>query len=114
MLNTKETGLLLYIVEHCKRIEDKMIGATREMLETNKDFEEIVCFNILQIGELAKNFEPEFLQKYNKVPWGPIKGMRDVIAHGYGTIDLNKVWKAASQDVKPLREYCEQILKENE
>ena len=46
----------------------------------------IICFNILQIGELAKNFEPSFIIEYNNVPWKQIKGMRDKVAHGYGTI----------------------------
>ena len=113
MLSVKETGILTYIVEHCRRIESKIIGATRETLETNKDVEEIICFNILQIGELAKGLEEPFIKKYSKVPWKRIKGMRDKVAHGYGTIDLDEVWKAASVEVKPLREYCEQILNEN-
>lgn len=39
--------------------------------------------------------------------------MRDKVAHGYGIINLDQIWKAASEDIKPLREYCERILKEN-
>ena len=112
MLSVKEHGLLLCIIEHCKRIEEKMVGATRETLEQDKDIEEIICFNILQIGELAKRFEEEFIKKYNLVPWDDIKGMRDVVAHGYGKINLDDVWKTASCDVVPLREYCEKILSE--
>ena len=104
---------MVCIIEHCKRIEGKIIGATRETLDSNKDVEEIICFNILQIGELAKNLSSDFIKKYPKVLWGKIKGMRDVVAHGYGTIDLNRVWETASEEVKPLREYCEQILEEN-
>lgn len=47
------------------------------------------------------------------VPWSSIKGMRDIVAHGYGTIDLDRVWQTAFEDIKPLREYCEQIINEN-
>ena len=47
------------------------------------------------------------------MPWKDIKGMRDWVAHGYGTIDLNKVWKTATEDIKPLFDYCESILNEN-
>lgn len=113
MLNIKEKGILLCIIEHCQRIEGKIIGATRETLDTNKDIEEIICFNILQIGELTKNLSLDFISKYPQVPWKKIKGMRDIVAHGYGTIDLDQVWKTASEDIKPLREYCELIMKEN-
>ena len=114
MLSVKERGLLLSIIEHCKRIEEKMVGATRETLDLNKDVEEIICFNILQTGELAKHLEKEFIAKYTLVPWDDIKGMRDIVAHGYGKIDLDRVWKTASQEVTPLKEYCQKILEENQ
>ena len=113
MLSVKEKGILLLIIEHCERIEEKLIGATRETLSNNKDIEEIICFNLFQIGELAKKLDAAFLNKYDKMPWRQIKGMRDVVAHGYGTIDLDKVWKAALE-AKLLREYCEYIIKEND
>ena len=113
MLNVIENGIMLYIVDYCKRIEEKTIGATRATLDSDQDVLEIVCFNILQIGELAKGLSTEFLTKYNEMPWKDIKGMRDWVAHGYGTIDLDRVWKTAVEDIKPLRDYCEMILKEN-
>ena len=52
---------------------------------------EIVSFNVLQIGKLVKTLSPEFLSKYDKMPWKDIKGMRDIIGHGYGTIEWNRV-----------------------
>ena len=38
---------------------------------------DVLCFNLLQIGELAKRFEPNFIKEYGNVPWKNIKGMRD-------------------------------------
>ena len=75
---------------------------------------EIVSFNVLQIGELFKNLSPDFLRKYPQVPWKNIKGMRDWVAHGYGTINMGEVWNTATHDIQPLREYCEQIIREND
>ena len=113
MLTVKEKGILLYIIDYCKRIETKIVGATRETFDDDIDITEIVCFNILQIGELAKRLNDDFITKYNGVPWKNIKGMRDKVAHEYGTIDLDQVWNAATNDIKPLREYCEKIINEN-
>ena len=70
-----------------------------------------MCFNILQIGELVKKLSDEFIVKYNKVQWKSIKGMRDRVAHGYDTLDREQIWKAASEDIAPLKEYCEEIIK---
>ena len=113
MLNLREKGMILYIIQHCKRIESKLPNSTRTTLDENEDITEIICFNILQIGELAKGLSDEFVMTYKNVPWKNIKRMCDKVAHGYGTINLDQIWKAASEDIKPLREYCERILKEN-
>jgi len=41
----------------------------------------------------------EKYQQFGGVPWKQIKGMRDKIAHGYGVIDLDRVWDTALLDV---------------
>lgn len=110
MLGIKESGILIYIIQHCKRIEEKISNVTREQFEKDIDSKEIVCFNIFQIGELAKSLSIDFISNYGNVRWKDIKGMRDIIGHGYGTIDLNIVWKTATVDIVPLRQYCEEIL----
>lgn len=113
MLSVKENGLLLGIIKHCNKINEKMNGLTRDQFDKNEDVVQIICFNILQIGELAKNFEPEFIRKYNAVPWNKIKGMRDKVAHGYDKIDLERVWNTALYDINPLLNYCLQIIDES-
>ena len=110
MLTVKEKGLLLNIVKHCNKIELKMTLLTREKFNEDEDIREIICFNIFQIGELAKNLDAEFVKKYGGVPWKHIKGMRDKIGHGYGALDLDKIWDTALKDIKPLNEYCKEIL----
>ena len=114
MLSIKETGIVLNIIVHCKRIEEKTNGLNENQFVDDLDVQQIVCFNIFQIGELAKKLEASFIQQYDQVPWSSIKGMRDRIGHGYGTINLSQVWKTVSQDITPLREYCEEILKNNQ
>ena len=113
MLTNKEQGLLINIIKHCKKINEKMNNLTREQFDNDEDVVQIICFNILQIGELAKNFEPKFVAKYSGVPWRQIKGMRDKVAHGYGTIDKERVWKTALNDINPLLNYCQKILDDN-
>ena len=110
MLTVREKGLLLNIIKHCNRIERKMENLTKEQFDNNEDTREVICFNLLQIGELAKNFTPEFIKMYGGVPWGKIKGLRDIIAHGYGAIDFEIIWRTASNNVVPLRTYCQSLI----
>ena len=114
MLTTKEKGIMLYIIKHCSRVEDKIKNIPFETFLINEDIKEIVSFNVLQIGELVKNLSPDFLKRFPKMPWKNIKGMRDWLAHGYGSINLEEIWKTATCDIKPLREYCEQIIRDND
>ena len=113
MLTTKSKGLLLYIVSHCERIEKKIKNQTYKNFLEDEDFQEVLCFNILQIGELANKFDNEFLKSHDEVPWIEMKAMRNKIVHGYGTIDKNVVWLTAIKDIGELRKYCEKTLKEN-
>ena len=113
MLSTKEKGIMSYIIKHCNRVEKKINNLSFEKFIYNEDIKEIVSFNVLQIGELAKNLSPDFLKRYPQMPWKDIKGMRDRLAHGYGTIKLEEIWRTATRDIRSLRVYCEQIIKEN-
>ena len=113
MLGTKEKGIMLNIISHCERIEEKLFDISKQDFDKSKDIQEIVCFNIFQIGELAKNLSTEFIHQFNGMPWRQIKGMRDKIGHGYGTVKMNDVWDTAIEDIKPLKDYCQQIINDN-
>lgn len=113
MLNIKTKGLLLNIVAHCKRIEEKIESVDKKIYDSNDDIKDIICFNLLQIGELVKGLENDFINIYQDIPWNKVKGLRNRIVHGYGSMDMDRVWLTAVEDIKPLRNYCEQILKDN-
>ena len=114
MLVLRDKGILLHIIAHCKRIEEKIkYVKTVEEFNMNEDVKEIVCFNIMQIGELAKKLSDDFIKQNGDIPWKKIKGMREHVVHGYGTIDLNIVWFTATNDIASLRDCCEKIIAEN-
>ena len=112
MLSVKDQGRLLQIIGHCERIQEKIADIDVNTFEKDKDICEIVCFNIFQIGELTKGLSDELINKYNKMPWKQIKGMRDRIGHGYATIDYDIVWDTAKNSINELKDYVEIILRD--
>lgn len=110
MLEVKDRGKLLQIIKHCERIQEKIDLIDKETFENNLDIREIVCFNVFQIGELAKGLSDELIKKFNKIPWKQIKGMRDRIGHGYDTIDVDIVWNTAKDNIEELNRYCKELL----
>ena len=113
MISVKDRGILQVIINHCQRIELKTRNISKEEFKENEDIKDIVCFNILQIGELAKNFSDELISKYKNVPWKQIKGMRDRIVHRYDSIDFERIWLIVTEDIEPLLHYCNEILANN-
>lgn len=111
MLEVKDKGRVLQIISHCTRIEDIVSNISKEEFNNDLGIREMVCFNIFQIGELAKGLSDDFIMENNKQPWKQIKGMRDIIGHGYGTINFEIVWNTAKNSVQELRKYLEVILK---
>lgn len=110
MLSVREIDILECIIDYCKRIEEKISGVTKKAFDNNQDLNDIVCFNIMQIGELSSKLPKTFVKEYDQQPWGDIVGMRNIIVHGYCSINEREVWKCATTEIKPLREYCESIL----
>lgn len=110
MLDVKVRGILLNIFKDCERILDKVSNIDLDSFLDNEDSKEIVCFNLFQIGELAKKLDQDFVNEYNKVPWSNIKGMRDIIIHSYGSINMKRVYYTATLDIGPLKDYLETIL----
>ena len=56
MLESRDKRLILKIIEHCARIAEKTDGLNYEQFSEDLDLKEIICFNVFQVGELAKNY----------------------------------------------------------
>ena len=66
---------------------------------------EATVFNLMQIGELAKeSLGDEAKAQITTILWNQLYGMRNRIVHGYSGINLNIVWDTISQDIPTLRE----------
>lgn len=114
MLSKKNIGSLKNIVGRCDRIEEILGDISLDEFMINEDKLELVSFNLLQIGEIVGKLDEDFYNKYRKIPWIQIKSMRNRIAHGYDSIDVDIVWQTAKDDCHELKKYCLKILNENE
>lgn len=113
MLEKRDIGILISIVSHCERVMEKVHDISEDKFVSNKDLVEIAAFNIFQIGELAKKLSDEFIKTNNLIPWRLVKGMRDRIAHGYGTIDIPTLYHTSYKSVPELHRYCLKLIEDN-
>jgi len=66
------------------------------------------------IGEAASKISIEFRKEHPDVPWQKIIGMRNRLIHVYFDIDYNIIWKTVKENLPPLIEQLQSILKNKE
>ena len=102
-----------------------MLTATQETLEfvqyvsqvefeQNKQLRYAVERQLMVIGEAARHVSDEFQEQHPEIPWLLIIGQRNVLAHDYGEILVERVWLTASKDLPELLTFLEQIVPNHE
>jgi len=112
----KDRDILLHIIEHVSDVfnAQKRFGDDPAVFSADKDYFNSVCMSLLQIGELANHLTAEFTAAHADIPWRNIVGLRNIVAHGYGSLDSDRVWLAVVNDVPVLYQNCKNILSELE
>ncbi len=65
------------------------------------------------IGEAVKNLDDDFKTKHHEIEWKQIAGMRDIIAHEYFGVKLERVWDVVKQDIPVLKQKILKVLEGN-
>lgn len=114
-VNDKDGQILQHIVAYCDEVDVtvKRFGKFKSSFETDYIYRNAVSMPILQIGELARRLSDNFLEQSTDIPWKAIKGMRNMFAHEYHSMNIDKIWETATKDVPALNKKCKQTLKEN-
>lgn len=109
-MKNKEYQSITKMIEYIERAELYTRGMTfKEFSEDIKTIDATVLV-ISQIGELVKNFDKDFQQKYTTIKWHILKGVRNRIVHDYEGINLKVVWFIITNDLQPLKNDLQKII----
>lgn len=105
-MDEKNAAVLRKIVRHINSIMAYCADCpTRQAFESDPMRVEATVFNLMQIGELAKESLGDDVKKeISTVPWQQIYGLRNRIVHGYSGINMQIVWDTIREDLPVLRE----------
>lgn len=62
------------------------------------------------IGEGTKRITKDFRNNNPEIPWADMAGMRDILIHDYIDVDLDIVWKTASESIPKLKTLLEKLV----
>ena len=106
---------ILRIRDYCLEIQKTIsrYGNDFQIFDSDGDYQRSIAFSILQIGELGCSLSEAYRKETcNRIQWGPIKGMRNMVAHSYGSMSREIIWETATMDIPVLLNFCEEQLKE--
>lgn len=113
MLN-RDIEIIKVMVDRTERIISLTKNVNNKDYINNIDLQELVCFNILQIGELSNSLSDDFKRKHNKIPWKQIYGMRNIIVHGYGSVEHDIVFNTSKNSIPDLNKKLNAIIKKDD
>ena len=92
-----------HIHQSIDRIEAYLKG--KDHLSFSNDFmlQDAVVRQLEIIGEVTKRISKDLRNKNPHVPWSDMAGMRDILIHDYIDVDIDIVWKTASESIIDLK-----------
>lgn len=98
------------IVEHIDAINDYARGLSKSALKSDKKTIHAIerCLAIIseaavKLGNDAKAIAPD-------IPWGEIRGLGNIIRHGYDQVNIETIWDIIEVDLPPLRAACTEAI----
>ncbi len=112
-----DVDVLEHIRDYCLDIQNTVnrFGNDKSIFENDRDYRNSVCMSLLQIGELTGHLSDDFkLKTRGQIYWPAIKGMRNIFAHNYGAIDIDRIWETTANDISQLYAFCVEIITQSE
>jgi uncharacterized protein with HEPN domain len=94
------------------RIETSIQGLDKVSFSTDNEKVDSVLFNLMTIGEAAKNVPQAIREMKPDVSWSAIGRFRDFVVHHYFDIDMDKVWDILTSDIPELKQQIEALLQD--
>jgi uncharacterized protein with HEPN domain len=71
----------------------------------------LAMMQLLQIiGEATRRLSEPLREQHAEIPWARLVGLRNRLIHGYDTIDHDRLWLVATEDVPALAGALDRIL----
>lgn len=89
-------------------------GVSFDAFAANDEKRAAVERQLFILGEAAARLPEDWKQRLPEVPWRQIVGLRNVLAHGYWTIDADELWDIATHKVPEFVANLRPLLRDSD
>jgi uncharacterized protein with HEPN domain len=98
-----------HILQSIDRIEAYLRGKDHQSFYNDFMTQDAVVRQLEIIGEATKRISKDLRNLNPIVPWSDMAGMRDILIHDYIDVDLDIVWKTASESIVNLKSLLQNL-----
>lgn len=109
-VSNKDKAYLWDIVQACSDIISFTENLSFFEFSESKLVRYAVERQLLVIGEAANHLSKDFTESKPGIPWKQIIGLRNIIAHDYGEVLVERVWFTIKNHVGNLRDDITQYV----
>ena len=109
---------LMQVIAALERIPRRFTGIhqAEDFLASDEGVDRLdaICMMLIAVGEAFKQIDRktggQLLPRYPEVDWVGVKGVRDMVAHGYFDVDADQVFAICQQDVPVLLQTVRRMI----
>jgi uncharacterized protein with HEPN domain len=104
--------------ERLRDIKDAIVAIHEHLAQAGNEpagqdvalLHDALLYQFVVIGEAVKHLTAETRQATSEVRWADIAGLRDLIAHEYFRIEIERVLEIVERDVPALEQAIDRLL----
>ena len=101
---------LRHILDAMVRISNYLHGVNEDEFQENLLLQDGVIRQLEIIGEATKQISESTREKYKRIPWKDMAGMRDKLIHDYFGVDVALVWTTAENDIPMIQPEIQELI----
>jgi uncharacterized protein with HEPN domain len=106
----KDAAYLWDMLQAAREIRDFIRGKSLEDYLNDLVLQAAIERKVEIVGEAARKVSEEFKEIHPEIPWRPIVAQRHVLAHEYGEIRQENIWRVAALRIPELIAALEPLI----
>jgi uncharacterized protein with HEPN domain len=106
---TERDNVLLGEILDELAIIDKRVAGGKKAYFADENLQDAISMRLITLSELLNALSDEFHEENNDLPIARVRGLRNILAHAYGKIDFERLWKIIEEDYPLLSSQLRKI-----